>query len=458
MSMFLRARSAVVVLVMIAAACGGGASTTSPAPNNATNPADSVDGSLVSSDGLLSVVPPSGVDAISVDEAGAIEELDGLGQSVRAYDLGPDGSTFDEPVQLRFEVTADEIAGGVLVVARSTDGAIEPLVATIDLSSEPAVVVAEIDHFTVVELRTGVYRDITVKAPAQIVVGGTVPVDLQIGLTSDQVASNYPSPDSFSVKEGASGEWSASGNVTGTGPGSFVCSSVGTGSVSYSGLIIVDYSLVIEEGYRSIIEASADPGRGFLHPSEWTAQGPVRNATANVECVEAATEVPIDDQTCVNFTTGEYADGCVLTEDVTVSGGSLATFTVSVDGSIGDGPEDSVKVFFIATNSDGEMVAFECGLGQGCIGWFGAGFAGLEVDLPVQYSEGDRVWSFSDLPIRTEGSDLILDVPPGALADGSATTPGGPAVLIEATIFVENGDFLSTTRLSIDGLYDGLSP
>lgn len=458
MSTFLRATRVVVVFVMIGAACGGGASTTSTGPDNPTNPAGSVDSSFVSSDGLLTVIPPSGIDTVSIAEAGAIEELDGLGQSVRAYDLGPDGSTFDEPVQLRFEVTVDEIAGGVLVVARSTDGAIEPLVATIDLSSEPAVVVAEIDHFTVVELRTGVYRDITVKAPAQIVVGGTVPVDLQIGLTSDQLASDYPSPDSFSVKEGASGEWSASGNIAGSGPGSFVCSSVGTGSVSYSGLIVVDYQLVIKEGFRRIIEASADPGRVFSQPSEWIVQGPVRDATANVECVEAATEVQIDDQTCVNFTTGEYTNECVLTEGVTVSGGDFAAFAVSVDGPIGDGAEDSVKVFFVATNSDGEMVAFECGLGQGCIGWFGAGFASLEADLPVQYSESDQVWSFSNLPIRTEGSELIFDVPPGVLADGSATIPGGPAALIEVTIFVENGDFLSTTRLSVEGLYDGLSP
>ena len=111
----------VAALAVLAAAFGGDdGGDTAPSASTSAETAESADdgggagateepvasGPVTSSDGVLVATPPAGSGPITVEPAEPIDALDGLGSSVVAYELGPDGSVFDEPVELRFAVAA----------------------------------------------------------------------------------------------------------------------------------------------------------------------------------------------------------------------------------------------------------------------------------------------------------------------------------------------------------------
>ncbi len=433
-----------VAVVMIAAACGGGGATPSVDP---ANPATPTKGNVVSPDGMLTVIPPAEAGDITIAEAGPIEEFEDFGQSLRSYELGPDGSTFDTPVELRFQVSAGELARGVLVAARSSDGSIEPLDFTVDTSGSP-VVVATIDHFTVVELRWDFYRDITVKAPASENVDSFVPAELQVGFTSEQVAAGYSGPELFEISEGIEGAWSASGSISGNSRESLFCASAGPGVVTYSGRVIVEYV-----GRSSGASALGPAVRG----SSWTVQGPVQDANANVECVQAA-EVPPEDVKCRDTTMGDDAelDECTVTEKVFFDAGDPGAFEVLTSEPLQPGPKGKVVLSLFGLTPEGEFVAIECGTEQGCVGFFGPGFVNFTALFPIESSVAETVWRFSRVPLTVEGFNIVLEVPVGETVEGDPV--GGPAVLTEATLYISNGAFESITRLSLEAILDALLP
>ncbi len=433
-----------LAVAMVAAACGGGGATPSV---DSTNPATTSQGNVVSPDGMLTVVPPDGSGAITVAAAGSIEEFDGFGESLRSYELGPDGSTFDTPVELRFQVNADELSRGVLVATRSADGSIEPLDFTVDTSGSP-VVVATIDHFTVVELRWDFYRDITVNAPASVAVGDSVPAELQVGYTPEQITAGYSARELFSIREGVDGAWSASGSISGTEPTRFYCASLGSGTVSYSGLVIVEY----------VGSATSAGGLGPARGAEsWTVQGAVQNADASVACVKQATEVPPEDVKCRDAAMGDDAElgECTVTEKVFFDAGDPGTFEVLTNEPLQPGPQGRVVLSLFGLTPEGELVAIECGTEQDCVGFFGAGFVNFTALFPIESSVAEAVWRFSRVPLTVEGINIVLEVPAGETVTGDPV--GGPAVLTEATLYISNGEFESITRLSLDAIREALS-
>jgi hypothetical protein len=447
MTSVVRLKWMLVAFAMIAAACGGGGAAPSV---DSTNPSAPTKGNVVSSDGMLTVIPPDGAGDITIAEAGPIEEFEDFGQSLRSYELGPDGSTFDTPVELRFQVSADELERGVLVAARSSDGSVEPLDFSVDTSGTP-VVTATIDHFTVVELRWDFYRDITVKAPATANVGSSVPAELQVGFTSEQEAAGYSTREMYEISEGIEGAWSATGSITGTSPASFVCASAGPGVVTYSGRVIVQFL-----GRSSGGTALGPSVRG----SSWTVQGPVQDANANVECIQAA-EVPPEDVKCRDTTMGDDAalDECTVTDAVWVSVAEAdANIAVYTSEPLQQGTEAKVVLSLFGVDAEGVPVLIECGVDQGCIGFFGAGFANFEAPFGIESLEVAAIWSFTRVPLSVDGSDVILASPPGELLDGSGSVTGGPVVISQALLYVSNGEFESITSLSIDALREALTP
>ncbi|VAW09092.1 hypothetical protein MNBD_ACTINO02-1428 [hydrothermal vent metagenome] len=444
MTTVVRLKWMLVAVAMIAAACGGGGATPSV---DSTDPAAPTKGNVVSPDGMLTVVPPAGAGDITIAEAGPIVEFEDFGQSLRSYELGPDGSTFDTPVELRFQVNADELARGVLVAARSSDGSVEPLDFTIESSGGP-VVVATIDHFTVVELRWDFYRDITVKAPASENVDSFVLAGLQVGFTAEQVAAGYSGPELFEISEGIEGAWSASGSISGSSRESLFCASAGPGVVTYSGRAIIEYV-----GRSSGASALGPAVRG----SSWTVQGPVQDANANVECVQAA-EVPPEDVKCRDTTMGDDAglDECTVTDSVWVSvAEGDATIAVLTDEPLQPGPKGKMVLSLFGLTPEGELVAIECGAEQDCVGFFGAGFVNFTALFPIVSSVAEAVWRFSRVPLTVEGINIVLEVPVGETVTGDPV--GGPAVLTEATLYISNGEFESITRLSLDAIREALS-
>ncbi len=443
-----RFRWLLVAAVFVAAGCASGGTSPEAGPGTSV----SVDsGAAVSPDGLLTVIPPAGSAPVTITAGDPITELEGLGESLRAYELGPDGATFEQPVELRFEVTEDELAGGALVTARSSDGSLEALEATVDQSGESAVITAAIDHFTVVEVRFGLYVAITVKAPTRANVGEQVLASLKIELSPNLVPEGTSLPGTLQAdaqyrrdETEASPGWSSSGSISGPDPSDFWCDSAGTGSISYSGVVYTRYT----GAYLS--ERDREFG--------WQVTTSASGLSATVECVEEGVEVPPEDVKCRDRNTGEYTDGCTVAETVTVTDGETVNFGIVTDKTLTAGVDQSVVLSLFAETADGAIVAIECGLNQGCVGFYGAGFANFDADFPIESTVTDGVWTFASVPLTVAGSNVMLDVSPGELVDGSATVAGGPAVLTSATLYIQDGDLESVTLMSLEGIRSALTP
>lgn len=343
------------------------------------------------------MVPPLGVAAVTVLAAGAISELEGYGESLCSYELGPDGATFDEPVELRFAVPSEELARGVLVVARSSDGAVEPLNTTVDVSADPVALVATINHFTVVELVSGIYADITLLSPSLVDLGNAVPVDLRIELTPEQAADGGYDSGSYDVEEGFLGEWLALGSVSGSGPGDFVCSSPGFGSIAYSGLASVDFAP--ESGTGSFREVDG-----------WTVRSRIDVVSGDIKCLGAGGEIGFLDESCQSAD-GSVSTECVFLDTVTLVGGDSAALLVSTDRSLAGAADEEMTISLVLNPPEGDIVLIECGPQQGCTSFFGPGFESFEVDLAIEISVIDGR-TRPPKPTELTGMTIYLDAGP----------------------------------------------
>ena len=107
---------------------------------------------------------------------------------------------FSTPVQLRFTVSADQLEAGLLAVARSSDGSIEPLELDVVEEGGSTIVIAELDHFTRGELHT--YRLVAeIDFPEELAVGEFAELRLatatDVGRVGGPVTVDYRSDDQW---------------------------------------------------------------------------------------------------------------------------------------------------------------------------------------------------------------------------------------------------------------------
>jgi len=217
----------------------------------------------------------------------------------------------------------------------------------------------------------------------------------------------------------------------------------GSRTVSYSGLAIVEHV------GRVVAAGGLGPARGA---ESWTVQGAVKDADAGVACVKRAAEVPPEDVKYRDTTMGDDAElgECTVTEKVFFDAGDPRAFEVLTNEPLQPGPQGRVVLSLFCLTPEGELVAIECRTEQGCVGFFGAGFASFIALFPIESSVAGAVWTFSRVPLTVEGINIVLEVPVAETVTGDPV--GGPAALTEATLYISNGEFESITRLSLDAI------
>ena len=162
-----RVFSTLIVLALVIAACGGsggevgtapedGATTTSAAAAETTTSAATVETlpaqTVASPDGRLTLEVPAGYPEVTVAELdiGAATGSE-LMELVGLWELGPDGTTFSEPVLFEFDAgpVEGERAPLFLVASRDGDGVFHPVDTSVRVVGDRVVVEAELDHFSV---------------------------------------------------------------------------------------------------------------------------------------------------------------------------------------------------------------------------------------------------------------------------------------------------------------------
>ena len=455
MGVMLRWCTVLVAVTMLAAACGGGgdgdAVAAEPAPatdeqtpdrsdGESEPPTEEVDeGPVTSVDGRLVATPPRGAGPITVEPGEPIAALDGLGVSVAAYELGPDGSVFDEPVELRFAVDAATAMSGIIVTAESSDGTLDALAVTIEQTADGFEAVALLDHFTRVDLRSGVASPVAVLDSDRFEIGTDFAAGLRAGVGVDVVpgAVSDVAVEFRGISEPA---WTTSGVVTTTSTATdvFVCERPGGGLVALSGVMR--------------IEVLGSAGSAAPQPLTWPTEVPVVDLEVPVECNAPATELAVLDMRCIDRLTGETADGCAYPDVVSISNPDNPEILVA-GATMTDADIDVVLSIYT-----GEILA-ECDLVGVCNVFSAPSFGGVETDWPTSgVTVGEGTFRFSQVPLRSGPDGVVVDVPPGVDMFEGSDLPGGPQPLVEVTVFVHVGDIQSTTLLDpedVQGFFAG---
>ena len=443
----------VAALAVLAAACGGddGGDTAPSASTSAETAESAVDGGagateepvasgpVASSDGVLVATPPEGSGPITVEPAEPIDALDGLGSSVVAYELGPDGSVFDEPVELRFAVDAATATSGVVVTAQSSDGTLEALAVTIEPTASGFDAVALLDHFTRVEMRSGVASPIAVLDSSQFEIGSDIVADLRAdvgvdvvpGVVSDVSVELRGVPEVTGIPEGAVSTSAGSTDA-------FACVGPGGGLITLNSLMRV--------------EVLGSPQSAAPQQLTWPTEVPVIDLEVPVECNAPATELTVLDMRCINRLTGETTDGCAYPDAVTISNPDDPQILVRGANMI----ETDIDV--VLSIYTGEILA-ECDVAGSCNIFSAPSFGGVETEWPTTGTpEGDGTFRFGQVPVRGGPDGVVVDVPPGVDTFEGEELPGGPQPLVEVTVFVQVGDIQSTTLLDpadVQRFFDG---
>lgn len=444
MGVMLRWCAVLVAVTLLAAACGGDGDggdgeavageqveAADDAVGSEASGEDVASGPIASPDGRLVVTPPDDAGPITVDPGEPIEALDGLGVSVAAYELGPDGSVFDEPVELRFAVDEVTATSGVVVTAQSSDGTLDALSVILEQTDDGYDAVALLDHFTRVELRAGVASPVAVLDSTTFAIGTDFVPDIQPGVGAD-VTPGVVSDVSVELRGIPEPAWTSSGPVGALAGSSdtFVCRSPGGGLVTITGLMR--------------IEVLGSPQSASPQPLTWPTEVPLIDLQVPVECSAPATELAVVDMRCINRLTGEASDGCAYPDTVTISNPEAPEILVQ-GATMTDADIDVVLSIYT-----GEILA-ECDVAGLCNVFSSPSFGGVETDWPTTgVPDGEGVFRFSPVPLRSGPEGVIVDVPPGVDMFEGGEVPGGPQPLVEATIFVQVGDIQSTTLLDAD--------
>ncbi len=421
--------SLVLILTLLSAACSSSeadpstASVDSTSTTDSQNPAPGAEtGTITSDDGVLTVTAPAGSGPITIDGANPIEELSGIGESLHAWELGPDGSTFTEAVELRFSVSADDLADGLFAASRSTDGTLEAIELTLEGGDDSFELVGEISHFTRIELRNGAALDVILNAPAEAEVDSSF--DFWLSLTTGETEGLTQTPDRGGLKADET-------FITAGRRGRATCIDEGTGSVRFEGALSIESTWLSPDAIRAIPEWG---GFGFI------------NVSKAVNCVKLGKELPPEDQQCIDRNTGESAEDCLNPEKVSISTGTdgTAILDIGFDGA----PADTDVTLELVVNDGDELIVVDCSNVQGCTIFYGPGFADVDSDLEFDSTTSDTgSVKFSGGPLsRSDSGELILNLPAGITSDGSEVT-AGPRNVDELVIYTERASADSSTTL-----------
>lgn len=411
---------------VLAGACGGGAaddaapSEDAPgvsaadgaAPDVAESPAEADPGpeEYVSDDGLLRLSAPADDVELTMEAlASSTVQAGALDQFVGGFELGPDGATFDPPLQGFIELADAEIERGVAVL-HVHDGDAEPL----PTERVAGGLTFEISGFSAIEIYT--VSDVgELLAPASAVVDEGFEITFRWG---DQIT-----PLSQYIAPGDESGLVASGPIE-VNDRQFVCTAVGSGAVGYRGTFtqarIGREAVFFPYRHREI------------------------DATARVECIDAAVAIEPSDTRCVDTATGDLAEGCPTVDQLnprfrgtSAEGGvleiefllDLATLSPGTEATVSIGGRDPAGGWrFLELSADGST------------GFHGSGFENYEPDPggPVCRPTLDAL-TCSGVTAHPELTPPTVALPGGLTLDGEPI-PAVEAELTEWTLYVETDD------------------
>ncbi len=404
----------------IAAGCGG----TEGGVTQTTNAAVATD-AVTSADGLFTITPPAGSGAITIDDL--MPDESGVAV-LGSYDLGPDGAHFDEPVQIDFQVSSEDLAGGVVGYVESTDGSVEGLTLELVDTDAGRVVRSSLSHFSRVTYIHGLdpaegTSIIYLPSPNEVTVGDTLDFSL-VGW----IDPTTPGSDSkvLMVDSRRPENWLINPPLEGTPPFPVTCTEPGTPVITVDGVFDTTF-LVYQDG------GTATQVNGTVAFSD----------ERQITCVERA-PIREADFRCIEVGTGLETTGCPVPEvsvSVTHPGAFLADFEypkadLSVIFSLFMN-EDEANPILIEYHSDGTTYGY-AGLGFSAFPPGGA-ITGEGVDTDA----GSRFTFLPSLHLDSTGTALVFTV---ESADG---VEGGPRTVTDITVFAEVDGKRSTTLLDM---------
>ena len=136
--------------------------------------------------------------AITVQMVEDIEVLADWLVPLVGYELGPSGTEFSTPVELRFAVSSEQLEAGLTAVLQSADGSFEPIGLDAIEENGSIIAVAKVDHFSVASFHrihpSDQFSGQAIDLPPVMNVGTSVPLGFTAG--SGQIRSvSYRSID-----------------------------------------------------------------------------------------------------------------------------------------------------------------------------------------------------------------------------------------------------------------------
>lgn len=404
-------------------------SSSSDEPSNegsTASPTESEQGVVVSGDGILALTP--GDDSVAITIANLDNDdltADGL-TVLNTYELGPDGSTFETPVEVRVSITNEDLAAGVAVVLESSDGSIESVNIEIVTENNDKYLVGEIDHFSRLRILKLNASEVEVVLPVEMLVDESVPLVLRH--RGQQV--DFPTTHD---------QWIFVAPLALAGAEAVTCLSEGPGLAEFAGetsFELVNSSFLQPETIRFVADLTA---------------------VGEVVCVRS-TPIKFADQRCVDMLTGAEAEGCLFPSSVTISGSDPAVLKINY-ADAAEAPEVILSVFMnddesnpilLERHSDGRFNGFS-GLG------FGPFEPGDEISSgELVESEAGLNIAFSSAFLLNRLNQLVLEMQESTSFDGSAIE-AGDRVITSFTIFTAVGDLQSTVLLDIADIVENWS-
>jgi hypothetical protein len=326
-------------------------------------------GNLTSKDGLLTLTIPAGalvesqtitVEIIAVDDLGSeFSELADAGGISGAYELGPDGLQFDEPITVKFQSnqtpvqTADSIGVFSEFLLTSSGGSVElldSLVTHIDIDNSKIEVEGQLSHFSPLvtsQANNGV-SFFVFGVPDELEIGSIFSADAKIfGSASGSLAEivTVPGPATYKDRSGTpivpvsdppSGELTGNSADGFAGTFNYGCSNEGLGIYSSDLSVQVVFNLNSEEiraesfaNFLTTVECVPEALPAFSLTAELAGDGAgtVTSEPAGIDCPGDCTE--------------DYTQGNDVILDANPAEGSKF---VNWTGDLGDASPDSSSI------------------------------------------------------------------------------------------------------------------
>ncbi len=397
------------VATMIISACGGSedsgvASTTSAITEVGVDTA-SVD-TVISPDGVLTLDVsgnPGFTEEVTISEGSSAtrDDLERAGGVVLAlFEVGPSPMSFNEPVQLHFELARELLADGVTLFSRSEDGTFELFDdVAIELEADHVILTTTVSHFSEFGALQPPAVPKMLPSAVQTTTSTTFRSSLALFNHSDEqvlmwkmdIETSLPTPiseDTVEYQSGSpdsKGDWSGQWTCELTGPGTF--GFVGTSEISALDNEAWDDEVV----WSDIIGAN-----------QWTVS---YEALGEATCQEAepvpesGSGVDVRDRRCVDSSSGAEVSDCAEVTTVEVSDGEQGTVDLEV---VLDRPFDSradptaqVEIF----RSGEAPLALTCRHTGQCDLFTGVGFGQDSYERTITFHQQGSTLSFKGLPL-----------------------------------------------------------